>query len=470
MTLMHSSPDNAGPARPDKPATSPYVLLFCVLMVAALATWVLPAGEFDRVVRDGVKFVVPHSLHAVPQHGIGPAGMLMAISKSVTDTAAVIFLIMFTGGTFSVLEKTGAVQTAVARLGARSGGNNLVGVAAICIVFSVLGTMGAVSNAVVAFVPLGMLIARSMRLPAEFGVGLIYLGTYAGFNAAVMNPTTTGVSQRLAELPIFSGLAFRAAVFVLFVAAAVLFLIRVAVRQRDSGEAPRPGIASPADESATPDAPTRRQWLVLALTGGGLAVFIYGAARLGWSESEMMATFVAIAIGAGFACRLAPSALANAFIAGCGQLASGALIVGLARAISTVLANGHILDPLVNALADLLAPLHPMAAVIGMFFSSAAIHVAISSGSGESAALIPIFAPLGDALHLTRQVTVQTVLLGEGIMNCINPTSGVLIAVLVTARIPFGRWVKFVAPLTLAWLVISIASLLVAVAIHLGPF
>jgi uncharacterized ion transporter superfamily protein YfcC len=472
MTALDSTTTASSAAphkRQGKPPASPYVLLFCVLIIAALATWLLPAGEFDRVMRDGVKFVVPHSLHAVPQHGVGPGAVLMAIAKGMTDTATIIFLIMFTGGAFAVLESTGAIEAALAGFGKRSRGGDSTGIAAIAVVFALLGTIGAVSNAVVAFVPLGMLIARSMRLPAEFGAGLIYLGTYAGFNAAVMNPTTTGVSQRLAELPIFSALEFRAVIFVLFVLTTVLFFARVARKHRreQSAETPgsRPAVTAPGTAAATP-----RQWAVLAYTAAALGVFICGAARLKWSETEMMATFVAIAIGAGVLCRIAPSTVANGFVAGCGRLAHGALIVGFARAISAVLADGRVLDPIVSFLANLLAPLHPMTAALGMFASSALMHVAISSGSGESAALVPIFAPLGDALHLTRQVTVQTVLLGEGIMNCVNPTSGVLMAVLATAQIPFGRWLRFVAPLAFAWLIISIAALSVAVSIHLGPF
>ncbi|MBN9446312.1 MAG: YfcC family protein, partial [Bosea sp.] len=211
------------------------------------------------------------------------------------------------------------------------------------------------------------------------------------------------------------------------------------------------------------------QWLALGLAAASLVVFIIGTLRWKWGEPEMTAMFLIIAIGGGLICRMGPSEIADEFLRGSGKLVPGAFIVGLARAISIVLADGKILDPIVNTLSSFLEPLSPMVAAVGMFVSAAAMHVAISSGSGESAALIPIFAPLGDALHLTRQVTVQSVLLGEGIMNCINPTSGVLMAVLATSGIAYGRWVRFVLPLVGAWFVISVASLIVGVWIHWGP-
>ncbi|CAJ0995961.1 hypothetical protein NVIRENTERO_02159 [Sodalis praecaptivus] len=163
----------------------------------------------------------------------------------------------------------------------------------------------------------------------------------------------------------------------------------------------------------------------------------------------MSAMFIVVALGVGLIARLRGGAIADTFLQGCAQLIPGALIVGLARAIALVLGHGHILDTLVNAIAGLLAPLNEMFAALGMFISAAVMHIAIFSGSGESAALVPLYVPLGDALHITRQVTVETILLGEGVINSVNPTSGVMMAVLAIGRIDYGQWLQFVFPLTL---------------------
>ncbi|MQR00096.1 YfcC family protein [Glaciimonas soli] len=455
-------------------AISPYVLLFAVLLIAAIATWIIPAGEFDRVIKNGISFVVPHSLKSVPQNGIGLGAVFMAISNGMIASAPIIFLILFTGGALAVLEKTGAIKAALGRIGAGSNAQDVSVIVTICIIFSLLGTVGVVTNSVVAFVPLGLLVARSLGLPTVFGVAFIYLGTYSGFNSGVLNPVTTGLSQRLAELPMFSGMGFRSAVYVLFVIATIVFLIINVRAYRRNPDSQRFLIAEQDFVTAAPIGHgtrlTRRQIAALGFSVIALCSFVFGAVELHWGEVEMISMFMIVAIGSGLICKMRPSQIADEFLAGSGKLVHGALIVGLARAISTVLSNGKILDPIVNHLSDILAPLHPMFAAIGMFLSSAVMHIAISSGSGESAALIPIFAPLGDALHLTRQVTVQAVLLGEGIMNCFNPTSGVLMAVLATARIPYGQWVRFLIPLILLWGFISIAALIVGVLIQWGPF
>jgi uncharacterized ion transporter superfamily protein YfcC len=327
-----------------------------------------------------------------------------------------------------------------------------------------------VNNSVVAFVPIGLLLAESMGLPREIGAGMIYLGTYSGFNTAILNPVTTGLSQRLAGLPMFSGMAFRVMVYLVFVLATAVFLVVRTRTYRLSGEAKAAGC--PTDEAwrSSSERVSARHLVVVGILLVCLSVFVYGASSRHWAETEMIATFLIIAIASGIVGGIAPSKLADTFLSGCARLIHGALIVGAAQSVSIVLSNGKILDPIINALAGILAPLSPTLAAVGMFLSAAVMHVGISSGSGESAVLIPIFAPLGDALHLTRQVSVQAVLLGEGFVNCFNPTSGVLMAVLATSGIPYSRWVRFVAPLLLVWFVICVVAIAIGVAIHWGPF
>lgn len=209
-----------------------------------------------------------------------------------------------------------------------------------------------------------------------------------------------------------------------------------------------------------------RQGAVMGIVLMCLAGYVYGASTRGWAETEMVAMFLIMAIASGVVSGIRWSKIADTFLHGCSVLVKGALIVGLARAIAIVLSDGKILDPIVDMLAGLLAPLDATASAISMFLTAALIHVGISSGSGESAVLIPIFAPLGDALHLTRQVTVQAVLLGEGFINCFNPTSGVLMAVLATSGISYGRWLRFILPLLIVWFLICVVAIATGVAVN----
>ncbi|RDU98894.1 YfcC family protein [Trinickia dinghuensis] len=458
------------PASTTRDSINPYVLLFFMLIAAAVATWLAPAGEFTRTIANGVSFVVPNSLKGMPQRGVLPGFVFVALARGMIKSAPIIFLILFTGGALAVIEATGAIRCTLNAIVKRDLSSRITTIVIVCAVFSFLGTLGVVNNSVVAFVPIGLLLAESMGLSREIGAGVIYLGTYSGFNTAILNPVTTGLSQRLAGLPMFSGMSFRIAVYLVFALATAVFLAIRTRAYRVSGEAQ---IGRHRIDEAAPSSSERlsvRHLLVVGILLVCLSVFVYGASSSHWAETEMIATFLVVAVASGIVGGIAPSKLADTFLSGCARLIHGALIVGAAQAVSIVLSSGKIIDPVINALAGMLAPLSPTFAAIGMFVSAALMHVGISSGSGESAVLVPIFAPLGDALHLTRQVSVQAVLLGEGFVNCFNPTSGVLMAVLATAGIPYSRWVRFVAPLLLVWFVICVVAIAIGVAIHWGPF
>ncbi|WP_313686950.1 YfcC family protein [Pantoea sp.] len=445
---------------------SPYLLLFIMLVVAAVATWLIPAGAFDYVTREGIKFAVKGSLHAVPQSGVYPLEIFTAIAEGMVKAAPIIFLILFTGGVLAVVESTGAIKTALNSLARSTSLSDTRIILIFGVIFAILGTTGAVINAVVAFVPIGLLVARSLGLSPILGASLVYLSCAAGFNVSVLGPATTGLTQHLAQLPIFSGMLLRGITFLLFALSAMAYLIWSVRKARREGHL-RPQQAEEQDATLVV---TGRHKLILIICALALIIFISGAVRLHWGTNEMSAMFILLAIVVGLIGRMSGTDIANTFLSGCSGLVKGGFIVGLAGAVSLVLQQGHVLDPIVGFLTDLLAPVPQKLAAIGMFISAALIHFGISSGSGESAVLIPIFSPLGDNLGLTRQVTVQTVLLGEGIVNCISPTSGVLMAVLATAGIPFGKWLRFIAPLIAVWFSICVVMLLIGVSIKWGPF
>lgn len=449
-----------------KTEQSPYLLLFIILVLAAVATWIIPAGKFDHETRNGITFAIKGSLHEVARSGVYPGEIFMAIVQGVIKAAPIIFLILFTGGLLAVIESTGAIATALNSLSRSTKISDTRIIIIFGVIFAILGTTGVVQNSVVAFVPIGLLVARSLGLSPIIGMALVYLTCAAGFNVAVLGPATTGLTQHLAQLPLFSGMLLRGITCLLFVLTVMIYLIISVKRSRSNGEVR-------AEQTAQPDqslAITGRHKLILITCALTLIIFMIGTVQLHWATNEMSAMFIILSIMVGIIGRMSGSAIANTFLAGCSNLVKGGFIVGMAGAISVVLQQGNVLDPIVGFLSDLLAPVHPAIAAVGMFISAALMHFGISSGSGESALLIPIFSPLGDNLGLTRQVTVQTVLLGEGIVNSISPTSGVLMAALATANISFGKWIKFVAPVVAIWFAICVVTLLIGVAINWGPF
>ncbi|WP_343311351.1 YfcC family protein [Bacillus atrophaeus] len=467
--------------RPTFKMPDAYVLLFTIAFICAIASYVVPAGEFDRVTKGEVTTAVPGSYHSIEQSPVSLVSFFTSIQDGMTNSASIIFLILFTGGTIAILEKTGAINGLIHNVISKFRTKQLLFICIVGALFSILGTTGIVVNSVIGFIPIGLIVARSLKWDAVAGAAVIYIGCYAGFNATILSPSPLGLSQSIADLPLFSGIGLRVIIYICFLLSTIIYIYLYTKKLKKSKDAsilgrdwfPASGLGGEAADSDAEDKPvpfTLRHKLILAIASLSLIGFLYGALKLGWSDSQMAATFIFISVLAGLIGGLAANDIAKTFITGCQGLVYGALIVGMARSISVILENGKLLDTVVNSLASVLDGYSPMAGAIGMYIASALLHFLISSGSGEAVVFIPILAPLADLMGITRQVAVEAVMLGEGVVNCVNPTSGVLMAVLAASGIPYVKWLRFMLPLALIWFVIGLVFICIGVMINWGPF
>ncbi|WP_069839798.1 YfcC family protein [Bacillus sp. F56] len=455
-----------------------YVLLFIIAFICAIASYIVPAGEFDRVTKGDVTTAVPGSYHSIEQSPVSLISFFTSLQDGMVESAPIIFLILFTGGTIAILEKTGAINGLIYNVISKFRTKQLLFICIVGALFSILGTTGIVVNSVIGFIPIGLIVARSLKWDAVAGAAVIYIGCYAGFNSTILSPSPLGLSQSIAELPLFSGIGLRVVIYICFLLSSVIYIYLYTRKLKKSKDAsvlgtdwfPGAGMGEAGKEEDQSVSFTVRHKLILAVAGLSLVGFLYGALKLGWSDSQMAATFIFISVLAGLIGGLAANDIAKTFITGCQSLVYGALIVGMARSISVILENGKLLDTVVNALASLLDGFSPIAGAIGMYIASALLHFLISSGSGEAVVFIPILAPLADLMGITRQVAVESVMLGEGVVNCVNPTSGVLMAVLAASGIPYVKWLRFMVPLALIWFLIGLVFIVIGVMINWGPF
>lgn len=421
---------------------------------------------------------MPGSYHSIEQSPVSLISFFTSLQDGMVGSAPIIFLILFTGGTIAILEKTGAINGLIYNVISKFRTKQLLFICIVGALFSILGTTGIVVNSVIGFIPIGLIVARSLKWDAVAGAAVIYIGCYAGFNSTILSPSPLGLSQSIAELPLFSGIGLRVVIYLCFLVSSIIYIYWYTRKLKKSKDAsvlgtnwfPAAGLSDANQEEDKSVPFTVRHKLILGVAGLSLIGFLYGALKLGWSDSQMAATFIFISVLAGFIGGLAANDIAKTFITGCQSLVYGALIVGVARSISVILENGKLLDTVVNALASVLDGFSPMAGAIGMYIASALLHFLISSGSGEAVVFIPILAPLADLMGITRQVAVEAVMLGEGVVNCVNPTSGVLMAVLAASGIPYVKWLRFMLPLALIWFLIGLVFICIGVLINWGPF
>lgn len=448
-----------------------YVILFAVLLLGLLATYILPSGSFEREVVDEVERVIPNTYQVSEGKTLGFLDFFNAIQKGLIESADIIFLILMTGAMFEIIEKSGALRGVIHRAVELTKGNEFWLIAVISTIFALVGAVGAVANAVIAFVMVGVIVARALKLDPIVAVAITFGANFAGFSVGFINPYTLGIAQDIAELPIFSGMMLRMVVFILILSTTIWYIWRYTKKILADPSHSAIGVYKRDESGESFDATfTTRHKLILTFVTLSLIFFVYGSIELGWDINNMSAFFIFIALGSGMIAGMHYNTLAETFLTGTRNLVYGALIVGLARAIIVVLEEGQILDTIVYALSVPLENLSPILSAIGMFISNAILNFFVNSGSGQAMIAMPMMTPLADMVGVSRQVAVQAFQFGDGLTNLIFPTSGILMASLAVAKLSWINWLKWIMPLFLIWFVIAIITLSVGVLINWGPY
>ncbi len=452
-----------------------YVIIFSMILVAAVLTYIIPSGEYTRIENSqGITVVDPGSFKYVETKAAGIMDILNAVPAGLMKTAELIFFIFIVGGAFQIVTGTGAIDVLIGKLIYSLKGRTGFIIPIVMFVFSLGGAAIGMSNEILPFIPIGIMIARKAGYDTVVGTAMIAIGTNAGFVAGVMNPFTVGISQSLAGLPIFSGMTLRIILHIVLLGSACIYIMRYAKKVKAN---PELSIVRDLEleslngtEGEVRSDAKLRDYLVILTFVMGLAWIIFGVINYQWDTKEMQPIFIAIGIACGFVGGLGPNRIAKEFVTGAKAMVFGAIVVGIARGILVILQDGMILDTMINGLLPILDVLPAAVAPIGMYAVNTILNIFISSGSGLAASTMPLFLPLADLLGVTRQVAVLAFQLGDGVTNCISPTSGNMNAYLSLSKISYTKWVKFIGPLVLIWATIGVIFILVGNLIGYGPF
>ena len=434
----------------------PLVLLVVCVFAAAVLTHLVRAGEFER--RDdpatGRRIVIAGSFHAVPQSPVGPFAALMALPQGMTDAASVIFLVFLVGGAFSVVENTGAFNQGVTWLVKVLRHRTDLIVPICCVAFAAGGAVEGMWEEVIPLVPVLLLLVRGAGYDAITAAAMSIGSAAVGIAFSPINPFSVGVAQKVAQLPLLSGLGFRMAVLVAGVAIWTWWTMRHAKRTRTTPEVASQETTAPLDW---------RRAVILLMVVATFVVYVFGALRYDWGFDQLGALFFAMGVLAGLLAGLGIDGTARAFVEGFRSMAFAATLIGFARAIFVVLDKGNIVDTIINGMVTPLMDLPPVVFALGMTVVQAAISIVIPSTSGRAVLTMPILVPMSDLLGVSRQVTVLAYQFGAGVINHILPTDGTLMAILALAGVRFDRWFRFAAPGCAVLFVLGLLAIAVAV-------
>ncbi|MBL5778301.1 putative basic amino acid antiporter YfcC [Bacillus sporothermodurans] len=447
-----------------------FVLIFFVIIIAAVLTYIVPAGEYDRVDKDGRTIVVPDSFHLTDSSPVGFFKIFTSIHTGMIQGAGIIFFVLMVGGSFGILKATGALDALILTISKKLANRELLLIPVLMLFFAAGGTLMGMAEETIIYIAIITPLAIALGFDAMVGFAIVSLGANIGFMSAIMNPFNVGVAQSIAELPTFSGIGLRLALLATFYIAGVLFVYRYAKKVKAQPELRFLGNFQKGNTIASDvKLETRHKW-VLTVFLLNFVVLITGVLKFGWYITEIAGLFLLFGILIGIIGKLNPNKMADSFMDGAKEVIGGALIIGFAQAILVVFQDGKLMDSVLYYASSLLSQLSPALNAVGMFFVQLFLNFLVPSGSGQAALTMPIMAPLSDLVGVTRQTAVLAFQLGDGITNSIFPTAGVLIAGLAIAGIPFTKWFKWVLPFIFIEIGISVVFLLIAQAIHYGPF
>jgi uncharacterized ion transporter superfamily protein YfcC len=458
------------------------VLIYSLLVLAWLATLLVPSGEFlqKEVTLDGVRrlVTVPGSYQSKEKVFLNPAILLEAPVQGFVDGALIIVFLFVIGGSFGVIAATEAIDRAIRRLALFFSTRpriRILMIPVLMVIFSLAGALFGMSEEVIPFVLVFIPLAISLGYDSIVGVAIPFLGAAAGFGAAFFNPFTVGVAQGLAGLPLYSGLGYRLVAWVVTTTVMIVFVMLYARRVRaNPSSSPVYDIDQQRGKGVCPSGDDRerlswRHRLVLVIFLSGIGVLVAGVLLYQWYIKPIAAVFLAMGLLGGLAGGRSGSEIARSFVDGAKDMVNVALIIACGRALLIIAQEGKILDTLLYHASGVIALLPRWAVAQSMLVIQSVINFFIHSGTAQAALTMPVMAPLSDLVGVSRQTTVFAFQLCE-LINPILPTSAVTMGVLGMAKIPWERWARWFLPLMLGLLVMGFLLLVPPVLMNWGPF
>ena len=445
-------------------------MLFFIIVLITILTYILPAGTYERVLVDDKMVVVPDSYRIIDATPVGLLEMFKSIPMGFKSAAEVIFIVLAGAIMFGFMESSRAIENTVGVLVKNLGSKNKELVIIIMtLIYGFLGVAVGYENNI-AMVPIAAVLSLALGGDLILAAGISVGAMTIGFGLSPINPYTVGTGHKLAELPIFSGAILRSVLC--FSALSFMAYYNVRYFKKISLD-PSKSLGKGLDmTNLSLSKPIReyqlnlQNWLVIVVFVLGLLSIIYGVFNFGWYLNELSAVFLMIALVCGMISKMNATHISETVLKSVSLAAPGAFMVGFATTIKVLMETGNIGDTISYQLSNLLQGLPLYASAICMSISQSVINFFIPSGSGQALATLPVMLPLGESLGLTRQITILAFQVGDGLSNLINPTLGGLIAMLSMCRVPINRWVRFIFPVFIGLLCLSFLTLVVAVAIN----
>ncbi|MGF1759109.1 YfcC family protein [Photobacterium sagamiensis] len=457
---------------------SAYSILFALIALVALLTWIVPAGQYDRVMSEELGREVPvnGTYQSIDNNPQGVVDVLLAPIDGFYDhntyEAAgidVALFILVIGGFIGLVTKTGAIDASIARITTRLKGREELMIPILMAMFAAGGTIYGMAEETIPFYTLLVPVMMLARFDPLVAAATVQLGAGIGSLGSTINPFATVIASNAAGISFTDGLEPRVAILVIGWVICVGYVMRYAKMVRedktksvvyDKYKENKAHFLGNLSDELLEFTTTRK--IIMALFAASFGIMIYGVAVAGWWMAELSALFLASTIITGLVARMSEEELTSSFIDGARDMLGVVLIIGIARGIVVIMDRGMITDTILNYAEHAVTGLSSIVFINVMYWLEILLSFVVPSSSGLAVMTMPIMAPLADFAGVGRDLVVTAYQSASGLVNMMTPTSAVLMGGLAIARVPYVRWIKWVAPL------IGILTLLIMATLSVG--
>lgn len=430
-----------------------YTLIFILVLITGVSTWLIPSGVYDREVVDGREVVISGTYHEAEANPQGFIEIFRSPIDGFVDAAEIIGFVLLVGGSFGIINKTGAIEASIGVAVKKLKHRAYLLIPVCMVIFGLAGSIAGMGEELIPFYMIFVPLMCSLGYDTLTGVSVVFIASELGFMASTTNPFTVGIAQALTQLAPGSGIGYRTVIFVILMLTGIIYVMLHASKVKAR---PESSIVYEYDlankEHFTIDFDsihnfTVRRLIVLLMFLAGMGLIVYGVLELGWYVSDIAMVFTAVGIIGGIIGGLKQSEICESFINGMTDVISAAFVLGLARAIVVLAQNGNIIDTILYSSAEFLDGMPDVLYINLVMIFEGIMSILIPSGSGLAALTMPILGPLSDLQDISVQMTITAFHLGKGIISVVTPTSGILITALAVAKIPYAKWFRFIMPL-----------------------
>jgi uncharacterized ion transporter superfamily protein YfcC len=444
-----------------------YTILFILIILVAVSTWIIPAGTYEYE-NDVPITGTYHEIEANPQ-GVG--AVLKAAFSGFYDAVDVCVFILMVGGFLGVVMKTGAVDAGVGTVIRRLGGREKWLIPILMLFFGLGGSTFGMWEETMAFYPLLIPVFLAAGYDAVVGISVILLGAGTGVLSSTVNPFATGIAAGFAGVSLGDGILLRVLQWIVFESAAIWFVMAYAARVKKNPSKSVVGVGAGkiqvSMEDQVPFTPKRK--VIMTLFALVFLVMIYGVIpfdemglplpTLGWWFPELSALFLVGGVIIGFIDGQREDEVAETFVAGCADLLGVGFIIGVSRGITVLMNDGNITGTILHWGENALAGAGAVTFTLLVFLIYLPLSVLIPSSSGLATLSVPILAPLGQFAGVGGALVVTAFQSASGLVNMITPTAAVVMGALALGHVPYDKWIKYVWKLILYFLLLTLVFL-----------